>query len=87
MSPRHSVLDVEDYDHLLNNPEELIKRLRALKQAARDVLNSCDKAQLVRAGGAGAMSLENDLRASFYLRVSAWPVEHLRNVLEGVDDD
>jgi len=58
--------------------------LRQAGEALRSVLGACDQGHMV-SGGAGAMSIEANIRGSKYNGVPAWPIEEARAILALID--
>jgi len=51
-----------------------------LREALQSVLNACDQGRMLERG-AGGMTIDAQIRRSFYYGVPAWPIEEARAVL------
>jgi hypothetical protein len=51
-----------------------------LREALQSVLNACDQGRMLERG-AGGMTIDAQIRRSFYYGVPAWPIEEARDVL------
>jgi hypothetical protein len=53
-----------------------------LREALQSVLNACDQGRMLERG-AGGMTIDAQIRRSFYYGVPAWPIEEARAALGG----
>jgi|LakMenE01Jun11ns_1017448.scaffolds.fasta_scaffold9729286_1 septal ring factor EnvC (AmiA/AmiB activator) len=62
--------------------EQLQAENARLREALQSVLNACDQGRMLERG-AGGMTIDAQIRRSFYYGVPAWPIEEARAALGG----
>lgn len=77
------VIEITERDSILRRIDELEAKNARLREALTNLIAACDEGRMVaRSGGAGGMTIENQIRGSVINGVPAWPVEEAREALE-----